>query len=311
MTVTGAPSAPPSSSSAPEPGSPSVRRAARIGDFIQLTKPRLTTLVVLTTMVGFLEGARGRGPLSWSLLVQTVAGTFLVAAAAAALNQWAERDVDAAMRRTARRPLPAGTLRPAQALAFGIVLLALGAAWLALAANALAALLAVITTASYLLAYTPLKRVTSLATVIGAVPGAIPPMIGWAAARGDIAAGSWALFGIVFFWQMPHFLAIAKLYRQDYASAGVRVLSVVDPGGESTGRQAVLYAAALVPVSLLPAFVQLGGIRYFAGALLLSLLYLAYSVRLLLAPDDVRRARRLFRLSLLYLPLLMVLLVTS
>ena len=311
MTSAGAPPAPASGSSAPEQGSPSVRRAARIGDFIQLTKPRLTTLVVLTTFVGFLEGSHGRGPLAWPMMLESVASTFLVAGAAAALNQWAERDVDAHMRRTAKRPLPAGTLQPSQALLFGLVLLAIGAAWLAWAANPLAALLAVITAASYLLAYTPLKRVTSLATVIGAVPGAIPPMIGWAAARGNLGAGAWALFGIVFFWQMPHFLAIAKLYRQDYASAGVRVLSVVDPGGESTGRQAVLYAAALVPVSLLPAFVGLGGARYFVGALFLSVLYLLHSASLLVAPDDVRRARRLFRLSLLYLPVLLVLLVTS
>ncbi|HEY2807090.1 MAG TPA: heme o synthase [Gemmatimonadales bacterium] len=289
---------------------PAVRRAARIGQYLQLTKPRLTTLVVVTTLVGFIEGRRGSA-LDVPLLLQTIAGTFLVAAAAAALNQWAERDVDAAMRRTARRPLPAGTLTPGQALVFGFVLLAIGSGWLALAANPLAAALAAITAACYLLAYTPLKQVTSLATVVGAVPGAIPPMIGWAAARGRLDAGAWILFGIVFFWQMPHFLAISTLYRQDYASAGVRVLSVVDPGGESTGRQSVLYAAALVPVSLLPAFIGLGGARYFAGALVLSILYLGYSIRLLLVPDDVRRARRLFRLSLLYLPLLLLLLVTS
>jgi protoheme IX farnesyltransferase len=293
---------------APQDAVPAVRRAARIGDFVQLTKPRLTTLVVLTTLVGFLEGRRGH--LDLVLLGHTVVATFLVAAAASALNQWAERDVDAAMRRTARRPLPAGHLAPGQVLAFGLLLLAAGTTWLALAVNPLASALAALTAACYLLAYTPMKQVTSLATVVGAVPGAIPPMIGWAAARADLGAGAWVLFGIVFFWQMPHFLAIATLYRQDYAAAGFRVLSVVDPGGKSTGRQAVLYALALVPVSLLPAFLGLAGPWYFAGALLLGLVYLGASVRLLLDPDNVTRARRLFRISLLYLPALLTLLVT-
>lgn len=303
MTVTPV-SSEPSSRPAVQPSS---IPATRIADYVQLTKPRLTSLVVVTTLVGFIEGARG--PVDLALLAHTVGGTFLVAAAAAALNQVAERGVDAAMRRTARRPLPAGRLSPAQALVFGALLLIAGTAWLAAFANPLASGLAVLTAACYLLAYTPLKRVTSLATVIGAIPGAIPPMIGWAAARGSVDAGAWVLFAIVFFWQMPHFLAIATLYRQDYAAGGIRVLSVVDPGGASTGRQSLLYALALVPVSLLPAFLGMAGPWYFAGALLLSAGYVGATVRLMLAPGDLGRARRLFRLSLAYLPLLLLLLV--
>lgn len=286
-----------------------LRRAATFGDYLQLTKPRLTTLVVATTLVGFVAGHRG--PLDAAGLVHTVFGTFLVAAAASALNQWAERDLDSAMRRTAGRPLPAGNLTPGQALVFGLVLLAFGSAYLWLLANPLASLLAVITAGSYLLAYTPLKRLTSLATVIGAIPGAIPPMIGWAAATGRLEAGAWVLFLIVFFWQMPHFLAIATLCRADYAQAGFRVLPVVDPGGASTARQAALYALALLPVSLLPSVTGLSGHWYFAGALLLSAGYLAFALRLLPVPDSVSRARALFRWSLFYLPVLFTLLLVG
>jgi len=298
---------PASAGAAPSGDTHAASRATRFGYYLQLTKPRLTTLVVITTLVGFLEGRPGA--LDVALLLHTVLGTFMVAAAAAALNQWAERDRDGAMRRTAGRPLPAGHLVPNQALAFGVLLLLAGTVYLWLAANPLASLLAVATAASYLLAYTPLKHITSLATVIGAVPGAIPPMIGWAAASGRLDPGAWVLFLIVFFWQMPHFLAIATLCRQDYADAGFRVLPVVDQDGASTGRQAVLYALALIPVSLLPAMMGLAGPVYFAGALLLGVAYLAFAVGLLVEPDSVARARRLFRCSLLYLPVLLVLLL--
>jgi len=282
---------------------------ARAADFLQLTKPRITLLVVLTTLVGFLEGSAR--PRDIELLLHTLLGTALVAAAASALNQLAERRSDALMRRTMSRPLAAGRMGAAQAAAFGLVLLAAGTAYLVLAVNDLAAALALLTAASYLLAYTPLKKVTSLATVIGAVPGAIPPMIGWAAARGTLDAGAWILFGIVFFWQMPHFLAIAVLYRKDYERAGFRVLPVADPDGRSTGRQALLYAATLLPLSLLPSFVGLAGPWYFAGALVLGALFVAASARLLARPGDVARARSLFRLSLVYLPVLFLLLTTG
>jgi protoheme IX farnesyltransferase len=282
---------------------------AGVGDFLQLTKPRITLLVVLTTLVGFLEASPA--PRDLGLLAHTLLGSALTAAAASALNQWGERHADKAMRRTMHRPLPAGRLRPAQALAFGLALLVAGTGWLAANVNGLAALLAFLTAASYLMAYTPLKRVTSLATVIGAVPGALPPLGGWAAATGHLGLGAWVLFFIVFFWQMPHFLAIAVLCREDYARAGFRVLPVADPDGMSTGRQALLYALALLPFSLLPTVLGLAGPWYFTAALALGGAYAWTSLRLMLAPTDLGRARTLFRLSLLYLPVLFTLLTTA
>ena len=282
------------------------RRAA---DYLSLTKPRITLLVVLTTLVGYWEGRPG--VTEPRLLLDTLLGTALVAAAASTLNQYAEWRSDAHMRRTARRPLPSGRLLPAQALAFGLLMMVVGAAWLWLAVNPLASLLALVTAASYLLAYTPLKKVTSLSTVIGAVPGAIPPMIGWAAARGSLGPGAWVLFLIVFFWQMPHFLAIAALYRRDYAAAGFQMLPVVDPGGASAGRQAVLYAVALIPVSLLPPFIGLGGRIYFVITLAMGIWFLALALRFMAGPEEPARARGLFRLSLLYLPVVLGLLALT
>jgi heme o synthase len=279
-----------------------VAERRRLADFVALTKPRITFLVVLTALVGFVAARHG----AWDLvlLVRTLAGTALVAAAASALNQWAERDADALMRRTQRRPLPAGRLLPRDSVVFGVVLAVGGTAYLALTVGFLAGALAATTAASYLLVYTPLKRVTSLATVAGAVPGAIPPMIGWAAARGRLNAGAWVLFLILFFWQMPHFLALAALYRRDYARAGFRVLSVVDPDGASTGRQALLYALALLPVSLMPAFLGMAGPLYFFGALALGLGYLFYALRFVRRPGAHAQAAGLFHYSLLYLPVL-------
>ncbi len=274
----------------------------RLSDFVALTKPRITFLVVLTTLVGFVAAAAGA--LDPALLARTLAGTALVAGAASALNQWAERDADARMRRTVRRPLPAGRLLARDSVVYGVALAAGGIVYLALTVGTLASALAAATAASYLLVYTPLKRVTSLATVVGAVPGAIPPMIGWAAARGRLDAGAWVLFLILFFWQMPHFLALAALYRRDYARAGFRVLSVVDPGGASTGRQSLVYALALLPVSLMPAFLGMAGPLYFFGALALGLGFLFYASRLALRPAAQAQAAGLFHYSLLYLPAL-------
>jgi len=281
---------------------PTERR--RLSDFVALTKPRITFLVVLTALVGFLAAGRGGRAGDLVLLARTLAGTALVAGAASALNQWAERDADALMRRTVRRPLPAGRLVPREGALFGAVLAAGGTAYLALTVGVLAAALAAATAASYLLVYTPLKRVTSLATVVGAVPGAIPPMIGWAAVRGRLDAGAWVLFLILFFWQMPHFLALAAMYRRDYARAGFRILSVVDPDGASTGRQSVVYALALLPVSLGPAFLGMAGPVYFFGALALGLGFLGYGVRFALHPGSRPHAAGLFHYSLLYLPAL-------
>ncbi len=280
-------------------------RTRRLGDFLTLTKPEITFNVVLTALVGYLAAAHGS--VNVRLLVETLVGTALVAGAASALNQWVERDLDAVMRRTIRRPLPAGRLTPRESLVFALAAGVVGTAYLAVAAGPLASALAATTALSYLLVYTPMKRVTSLSTVIGAVPGAIPPMIGWAAARGRLDAGAWVLFLIIFFWQMPHFLALAALYRRDYARAGFRVLPVVDPDGASTARQSVLYTLALLLVSLMPTFLEMAGALYFFGALALGTAFVYYGVRLAAQPQSHVRASRLFRASLLYLPALCVL----
>ncbi len=283
---------------------------SRISDYLQLTKPRITLLVVISALVGYLAGAPP-GAVEPLLLANTLFGTSLVAAAAAAFNQLIERQTDAEMRRTADRPLPAGRIEPDAAALFAFGLFTAGSAWLAGLVNPLAAFVGAFTTASYILLYTPLKRVTTLATVIGAVPGALPPMIGWAAARGRLDVEAWVLFGIMFLWQMPHFLAIAALWRADYARAGMRVLPVVEPDGASTGRQAFLYALALMPVSLLPALLGMAGPVYFAGALALGLAFLAATIRFASRPAEPGRARAVFRLSLLYLPGLWLLLVVG
>jgi protoheme IX farnesyltransferase len=283
--------------------------AGRARDFLALTKPRITLLVVLSTLVGFLLGAPS--PADPALLAGVLLGTGLVSGAASALNQWAERTEDGLMRRTAGRPLPSGRLGAPQAAWFGVAMALAGCAWLFVLVNPLSSLLAGITAASYLLLYTPLKKRSSLSTVVGAVPGAIPPMIGWAGATGGLSLEAWVLFGIVFFWQMPHFLAIAVLFRQDYARAGFRVLPVLDPDGASTGRHASLYSLALIPVSLLPAVTGLAGPVYFAGALLLGGGMLALSLRLAALPSDIARARSLFRFSLIYLPLAWLLLTVG
>jgi protoheme IX farnesyltransferase len=282
---------------------------SRLSAFLTLTKPGITFNVVLTALVGYLAAARGAvDPLS---LLRALLGTALVAGAASSLNQWAERDLDAMMKRTVRRPLPAGRLTPRESLVFGVVTGVAGASFLAVSVGWLAAALAALTAASYLLIYTPLKRLTSLATVVGAVPGAIPPMIGWAAARGRLDAGAWVLFLILFFWQMPHFLALAALYRKDYARAGFRVLPVEDPDGASTGRQSLLYAFALLVVSLLPTPLGMAGPLYFFGAFGLGALFVVHAVRMAIRPGDHARATGLFRYSLLYLPVLCTLMVLA
>jgi protoheme IX farnesyltransferase len=279
----------------------------RLADFLTLTKPEITFNVVVTALAGFLIAAHGAVPLD--RLLHSLLGTALVAAGASSLNQWAERDLDGLMRRTMRRPLPAGRVTPRQGLLFGLLLVMAGTAYLALTAAPLASALAAATAAGYVLVYTPLKRVTSLATVVGAVPGAIPPLIGWAAARGRLDAGAWVLFLILFFWQMPHFLALAALYRRDYARAGFRVLPVVDPDGGSTARQSVLYTLALLLVSLVPAPLGIAGAAYFFGALALGAGFLWYGLRLVVTPESHAHASGLFRYSLLYLPALCLLMV--
>jgi protoheme IX farnesyltransferase len=286
---------------------PGAHRGAYV-DFLALTKPRVNVLVLITTLIGFHLGTSGA--IDLLLLVHTVMGTALVAGGAAALNQVLERDSDRLMRRTQARPLPAGRLSMSEAGSFGLALAVIGLAQLALGANRLAALVAFATIASYALVYTPLKRRTSLATVIGAVPGALPPVIGWAGASGSLSIEAWVLFAIVFVWQMPHVLAISWMYREDYERGGIRVLPVEEPDGASTSRQTVSYAAVLIPVTLLPTAVGLAGGLYLAGALVLGVALLALAIAFA-RERTAAHARRLFVASLLYLPVLWVLMLAD
>ena len=274
----------------------------RFADLCELVKARLTTLVLTTTLAGFYLG--WTGPMNFLRLFNTLFGTALVAGGAAALNELIERDADALMHRTQDRPLPSGRLQPDTALLIGAGLSVTGLLYLLYLVNPLTSLLAALTFASYVFVYTPLKRRTSLNTLVGAIPGALPPMIGWAAARGTIGSEAWALFAILFCWQMPHFLAIAWMYREDYARGGFIMLTHLDESGHATGRQAVNYAFALLLVSLLPSLLGISGIAYFFGAFLLGGGMVAYAVRMALVPGRTR-ARQLFFASILYLPLLL------
>jgi heme o synthase len=274
--------------------------------FSDLVKARLTLLVLLTTMVGFYVGYPG--PLDLLLLLHTMLGTALVAAGASALNQFLEREHDAKMERTEDRPLPSGRLQPGTVLLFGGISAGLGLLYLSLVVNPLTGLLGAITLGSYLFIYTPLKRVTTLNTVVGAIPGALPPLMGWTAARGEITPGGWALFAILFFWQLPHFLAIAWIYREQYARAGFVMLPVVDPTGERTGRQAVSHTLGLLPFSLCPFVFHLAGPVYLVGALVLGAAYLWFAVQFS-RQLTISGARRLFFMSITYLPLLLGLMV--
>ena len=277
-------------------------------DFVALAKPRLNFLVVASALAGYwMAGVEGLGVVR---LAGTLLGTALVAGGASAFNQLFERDLDALMRRTRLRPLADQRLQPVEGAAFGTVTAVTGLLILAAAANLLAAGVAFVTLASYVVVYTPLKRRSSFGTVIGAIPGALPPIIGWAAAREDLSTNAWILFGIVFLWQLPHFLAIAWIYREDYARAGYPMLPVIDPDGRSTGRQSVLYAAALVPLSLAPTLMGLAGKTYFGGALVLGLLFVALTVRFA-NTRSVRDARRVFFGSIIYLPLIWILMIAD
>jgi heme o synthase len=270
--------------------------------YVVLTKPDVTFLVVITTVAGFYLGSTG--PVDWARLAQTLFGTLLVAGGTAALNQYVERDMDAVMRRTAARPLPTGTLKPSEVLIFGAATIVFGTAWLALTVNALAAFIAFATSASYLGLYTPLKTRTTLATAVGAIPGALPPLIGWAAARGSLSEGGWILFAILFVWQFPHFMAIAWMYREDYARAGIQMLPVVDRKGDATFNVIVSFSAILVPVSLLPSVMGMAGIRYFFGALVLGMILLQVSLWANRARTNVR-AKWLMHATVIHIPVLL------
>lgn len=277
-----------------------------MNDWLVLAKARIVALVLVTTAAGFLLGSHGEVDLP--RLLATLVGTALAAAGAGALNQVVERRADALMRRTASRPVAAGRIAPGPGLAFGLALGAGGVVWLALLVNFLTAALALATIVLYLGAYTPLKRFTALNTLVGAVPGAIPPVMGWTAAAGSIDPGAWALFGILYLWQLPHFLAIAWIYREDYARAGFPMLPVVDPGGDATARQVALATVALLPVSLLPTALGLAGPVYFFGALALGVGFAACAFALAFRRRR-SAARRLLLASVTYLPILLALLV--
>jgi heme o synthase len=273
-------------------------------DYLALTKPRITVFILLSTAIGFLCAGHFQ---AWTLL-HALLGTGLMASGTAALNQWYEREADAKMNRTKARPIPSGRLSARRAFWFGVALSIGGFFDLWLGANLLAGLLGLFTLVSYLFVYTPLKQRSPHSTTIGAIPGAMPPLIGFAAAAGTLNPLAWILYGILFLWQFPHFYAIAWMYREDYARAGIRMLPVVEPDGESTARRIVLFSLALVPVSLLPRFFGSAGNVYLAGALALGLLFVLAGARA--AFDRTRpRARQVLLASVVYLPLLYGLLV--
>jgi protoheme IX farnesyltransferase len=276
--------------------------ASRASAYVALTKPDVSFLVILTTAAGYYMAVRG--PVNWLNLVHTVFATALIAAGTAALNHYAERESDRYMRRTASRPLPSGVLAPGHALSFGVGLAMAGAVDLFVVGGWLASALGIVTSLSYLLAYTPLKKRTVWATFVGAFPGAIPPMIGWVAATGTLDRGAWLLFAILFLWQFPHFHAIAWIYREDYARAGILMLPVVDQEGKRTFRQIILYAAALLAVSLLPTIMGLAGIRYFFGAMVVSTALLQVCLWAATSKTNVR-AKWLMHATVLHIPLLL------
>jgi protoheme IX farnesyltransferase len=281
-------------------------RRDAVADFVELTKPRITLMVVLTSWVGFVLASRGPVPLA--PLAVALAGTGLVAAGASALNMLLERRTDALMLRTRNRPVAAGRLRPMEALGFGALLTTAGLVLLQRGNGTVAAAVALLTWASYLFAYTPLKTRTSLSTIVGAFPGALPPVIGWVAARGQLEPGAYVLFSILFLWQIPHFLAIAWIYRDDYARGGLPMLPVLDPEGALTGRQAVANSLALLVVSVVPTVAGLAGAAYLAGAVVLGVALTAVAVRAAVL-RTVSGARALFLASIVYLTLLCTLLL--
>jgi protoheme IX farnesyltransferase len=279
---------------------------SRLADFYEITKPRMNFLVVATTLFGFRMASVGA--IHWSLLLSTALGTLLTACAAGVLNQLIERDFDRLMPRTRNRPLPTGRIGATEALVFGVLLGVCGIAYLALLVNLLTATLALLTLALYLALYTPAKRITTLNTVIGAVPGAIPPMMGVAAAQNGLPPIAMSLFAILFLWQMPHFLAIAILYRKDYTAGGFKMLPCADENLTFTNRQIVLYAMALIPASLVPTLLGFAGTVYAGTAIVLGLTFLGFGVACATsgAMDQRRSARKLFFASIIYLPLLLL-----
>ncbi|MBI3779987.1 MAG: protoheme IX farnesyltransferase [candidate division NC10 bacterium] len=280
---------------------PTRRRAV---DFLALTRPRVVLMVLVTTLVGFFLASQRA--VDAVLLLKTLLGTGLAAGGTAALNQYLERDVDRRMARTRLRPLPDGRLKPSEALIFGMAITALGLLDLLLAVSSLSALVTAISVVSYLFHYTPLKRKSPLSTLVGAIPGALPPVAGWAAARGELSLEAWVLFAILFLWQIPHALAITWLYREDYAGAGFRLLPVIDPSGRRTALSIISHCSALLFVGLLPTAIGLAGSVYFFGAFVLGVVFLGCGIGLA-SSHSAKAARRLLHASLLYLPMLLLL----
>ncbi|MBA2704880.1 MAG: protoheme IX farnesyltransferase [Blastocatellia bacterium] len=278
----------------------------RVAAYLELTKPRITFLIVLTAAAGFALASPGR--VDYRAMLTAMVGIALLSSGVATLNQYMEKDLDALMRRTANRPLPTGKLLPWEALGFGVGLTVLAEIYLVVLVNPLSAVLGLTVIAGYLFGYTPLKTRTSLSTFVGAFPGAVPPLIGWASARGAIGVEAWVLFAILFLWQFPHFLAIAWMYREDYTRAGILMLPVVEPDGRVTGQQIVLYTVMLLPVSLLPTLLGTAGKTYFAGAIIFGLVFLYFSLRAAFSKSR-QAARQLLLASVIYLPLLFILMV--
>ncbi|MCA1574315.1 MAG: heme o synthase [Acidobacteria bacterium] len=278
----------------------------RVAAYVELTKPRITFLIVLTAAAGFALASPGR--VDYPAMLTAMVGIALLSSGIATLNQFMEKDLDGLMRRTANRPLPSGKLSPWEALAFGIGLTVLAEIYLAVLVNPLSAVLGLTVISGYLFAYTPLKTRTSLSTFVGAFPGAVPPLIGWASARGSIGVEAWVLFAILFLWQFPHFLAIAWMYREDYTRAGILMLPVVEPDGRVTGQQIVMYTVMLLPVSLLPTLLGTAGKIYFVGAIIFGLAFLYFSVRAAFSKSR-QAARHLLLASVIYLPFLFILMV--
>jgi len=283
-----------------------VRNHRQAMDFLFLTRPRVVLMVLVTTFVGFSLGSQGA--LDWFRLLKTLFGMALAAGGTAALNQYLERDLDRKMARTRLRPLPDGRLKPPEALAFGVAITACGLLALTLLVDPLSGLITAISVVSYLFLYTPLKRKSPLCTLIGAIPGALPPVAGWAATRGELGIEAWVLFAILFLWQIPHSLAIAWLYRNDYAQAGFRLLSVIDPDGRSMGRPIVSHCLALLIVGILPTVIGLTGSVYFVAAFVLGIAFLVCGVGLAVC-RSAKAARRLLHASLVYLPVLLLMMV--
>lgn len=280
----------------------------RMQDYMDLLKPGITTLVMITALAGFYLGSAGQ--LDVLLLIHTVIGTGLVAGGGGAFNHWLERDADAKMQRTKSRPLPSGRLSVFQVVLYGSIVSVAGIIYLAIAVNGITAFLAAVSWVSYVLIYTPLKRVTPLATLVGAIPGALPPMGGWTAAHGSITFEAWVLFTILFMWQLPHFLAIAWLCKDDYARGGFPMLTVLRNSEHLTGRQMMLYAAGLLVVSLVPTFIGLSGMLYFAGAFAMGLAFLGINI-LMARSTTILNAKRALWASIIYLPVLLILMMVD